>query len=815
MKQCPSCQTLVQPQLAVCSNCGYSFQEEASTAKKTMMGIPGIDRNAPDLGQAHERPKRAGRNTMFGFPLQGDGEGSALGDEATRAGDVQEDDGGGDATRVVSGDIASVFDSPDFGGASITSGPSENPVRSTAPRGLPSIERDQASPGWAQLDEESSDAEDIGAATVVAPSSLFGEAIQDPREHSGFSQMRGPVHERPKKHETLMGMNINDLEGLQDKNVRNTMFSLPAAMQGAGDGLSEASEEEDDDGAPTQAISGAAIGLPTTQDEDVTREQSRKRLLEKLRNNTQPPEAQDGRAARSTMFGIPGISGAPSEPQDELEQGVPPTPEVAAQPLEPRPDEPFSARTTPHSGVLKVSRRKPNASTEGSAPSAAPGVENSGVLGSSSYMVNREEVESEQVASAPRIKPKQASLRFEVPTPGPVEDAPPEPEADRDRTQVASGDIAAKLAELKSLSSGQEGAPSAGEDQDRTQVASGDIAAKLAELKQHGRDGGGLPSFGGGGRGDSTQIADAALSEQLQESMRSFDAPGSSSTPERLPHDDSAGAPAEPPPRTGPRFAVGADPEPGPQPLEVQDFDEVPSPQPELVEPEPFSAPDVEDVPDASPSPSSLNAAQLFGDMDEEPEALEPEPFSAPPESNPTPMLEPEHVVTAPPPEAQVPREPAPRQAPQPQQQSAQAHTASPQQPTPSSQQLAPAQQQQPARKKNTGRTFQRVFGVLAALALLASTGVGFATGGMPEGPIAMVVVFAPTFLALTSLGAAFAPLGDTVRAVGLVISALAALGIFALGLTQAAFGLGLIIACVGGLFGLAAAAFPSIARAI
>ena len=856
MKQCPSCSNLIEEALAVCPHCGNAFDGE-ETSKKTMMGIPGID--ASSLRSKDEKQQAsAGRSTMFGLPAQRVQQNTPV-QHSTYANVDDHDDG---ATQVVAGDLASAFD---FGGE----GPSLHiaqdqqrgeSVRTTSPGGLPSIKSahqqdktpmpPRAPDPWGLGEESSSEGND---ATVVASANLFdGASSPDPREQSGFSQFRGPVHSAPRKHETLMGMNLDELTG----SARQTMFSMPSPM---GDGLSEASEEID---APTQAMSGAVANafIEQVEEEKAKEEDNRRRLLQKLRSNSKSSdekkdEGGSEEVVRSTMFGIPSIDlDAHSEPTaarsdvDDLEDA----------------DE-VDSRMTPNTGVLKVRKRRPNLSTEGRPPSGS-----TGVLGGSSYIVNKDDMSDNRVETPEASKERKSpGLRLDIPKPAEPEieeGVPPasitslgadSEEEPFERTRVASGELAqAQLAKMQSF--GSKPAPPNQQGDASTQIADASLAASL----QHSSMLDASPSPPPEEHIDATREQNLSdLRAKLRDSIASKDETSSPTTVASAQAIADAGGfdadatrqqniddfraklgsglfdkPDNDAGAGGARFSIpsafGSSEKP------AADFEETiekapavmasqplqPDPVPVIadVEPLPLEIVEPRDPFGAQEPPAADNAlsAQLFGEEEVDPEGYGQDPFSqsghygASPEPVHTPMLEPAFQAD--------PIQPEPHfesSFQQPQQQ----HLQTPQQPAGQGQAQAQGQQQQqPAAstdkgKDSPGRIFQVVFGVLALLAFGGATAVGFSTaGGVPEDPMAMAVVFGPAGLALLALIGCVIPNAGA-RAGVLVLTGLLGIGIFALGLTMgAAEGvLGLVILLVAVLLCFAAAGFPAIAKAI
>lgn len=811
LKECPSCHSQINESFVICPKCGFDFASDDDISKRTMMGIPGINAGALRAGAAQEE-EPASRKTMFGLPATL--EPSAPARPATLDIDDDEDDDDFAPTQVVSADFALNLDSDNQArfGLSQDVG-EENALRSTAHGGLPSLKSmANASPKhtiaggrpWGQLAEESSEPdEDEGSATVVASASLFE---QDPRELSGFS--KAVLHDKPKKHETLMGMTLDDLMPAS----KRTAFALPTPAFDAGDGLSEASEDEDDSAA-TQAISGA--GVPFSDPPvDVTRERNRKRLLEKLRTNT-----TEERPARSTMFGIPGVSALQKKQQEAGEAAIESLPEFD---LGGEVEE--SSRMTPNTGVLRVNKRKANQATEGAPPVSAG---NTGVLGSSSYTFQRKEVTQDKIQ--PIVERSKPSLRFD---PGlPIEEAaaPADRSADSTRvadpnlfpisapvddnaTRVADGALVDQFQDLASLDQS--------EDENATRV----VSAEMARLAQEQI----------GAHEQEEFNNDATREQSLSDIRQQLIASGMFPTvekpkPEPVHHfsDDATrqqsvsdlraqlgdglfggsanalGQPsASPPP-------IEAPPAAQPTPMFQPEVDVVP------LEDDLFGAPPTEDDlfgrPPATPSgplsiidgppplnepAPSLTAAQLF-DSPAAPEPVltpQPQPVMTP---QPMPAPAPAPVPAPAPQPVNIPVEPLQRaSAPK---------TITPQ----------PGQQVAVAREAGgPGRLFQIVFGVLASLGLIGSTAAGFVTAAAPPAGAMLGMMATPAVLGVFTLICTFAPLGRA-RALALVFFGLAAFGVFGAGLALSGFAPWLVISCVGGLFGLAAAAFPAIAKVL
>lgn len=818
LKECPSCHSQINESFVICPKCGFDFASDDDISKRTMMGIPGINAGAL-RGGATEQEEPAGRKTMFGLPATLDPSPPAR--PAPLAFDDDDDEDDFAPTQVVSADFALNLDSDNQAkfGLSDSFG-EENPLRSTAHGGLPSLKSlEGTSPKstiagarpWEQLAEESSEPEeDEGSATVVASASLFE---QDPRELSGFS--KAVLHDRPKKHETLMGMTLDDLMPAS----KRTAFALPTPAFDAADGLSEVSEEEDD-GAATQAISGA--GIPFSDPPvDVTRERNRKRLLEKLRTNT-----TDERPARSTMFGIPGVSALQKKQQESGEAVIEEAPEFDI-----GGDIEESSRMTPNTGVLRVNKRKANQATEGEPPVSSG---NTGVLGSSSYTFQRKEVTQDKIQ--PVVERAKPSLRFEAGASTEEVAAPADQSADSTRvadpnifpiasasapadenaTRVADGALADQFQDLAHL--GQV------EDENATRVVSADVA-KLAAAQVSAQE---REEF----NNDATR--EQSLSDIRQQLIASGMFPTVEKpkpAPEPVHHfsDDATrqqsvsdlraqlgdglfgGASSAPPQPVSTPPPIEAPPAAQPTPMFQPEVDVAP------LEDDLFGAPPAEDdlfggppptpsgpisiidgPPPASEPAPSLTASQLFDDPVSPEPTLAPEPVFAPtPAPTPAPVPTPAPIATPAPQPVNIPVEPlqrasAPRTiTPQPGQQVAVADASS-----------------------GPGRLFQIVFGVLASLGLIGSTAAGFVTAATPPAGATLGLMIAPAALGVFTLLSTFAPLGKA-RAVALVLFGLAAFGVFGAGLALSGFAPWLVISCVGGLFGLAAAAFPAIAKAL
>ena len=791
MKQCSSCKNLVQQSLTLCPHCGHDFDSEEDDAKRTMMGIPGVDVGA--LRSKKERDEQnVGRSTMFGLPIQ----------SATQ----EEEDHG--STQVVGSDLASAFSLPNQDGPSLHIAQDQQfDVRSTSPGGFPSVQRGSEEesevatgrPGsaWGLGEESSSEPEQ---ATVVASANLFEQhaAQEEAGEDVGYAQFKGPVHSSPRKHETLMGMNLDDLTA----SARQTMFSMPSPMAS---GLSEASEEEEGNDSPTQAMGGEFITAALGQEEH-PEESNRKRLLEKLRNNSQSPAlAQaDGERSRATMFGIPSVNVGDEATVAE------------DSPLSPERD----SSQAPNTGVLKM-RRKTDPEGLERAPSSA-------ILGSSSYNMVNPEVSSEPVKSTVM------GVRFEIPQPDEAIEPGYAPEglgsddtiaSDEpfERTRVASGEVAqAQLAHMQKLQKQE-----AEQDELRTQVVEADDIL------------GGDFDFGQPDppmemtREQSLSDIKAKLRDSLaKKSEVTEDAqPGHEDVTRQHSTEELGGlftkAPRldapRPPTAAAPRFNIPSSPsalsspEPPQEELTLDILDEVPvfalGEESEVEQAPSYSAP--------QPSPASSPAIQVASApqhtphhtpmLQEQPgrveaETISPEPFyatggHASPQGAPTPQ----------PPQQQ----PQPYASPQPQHYTG----PQPQQPQPHAPMQPQQGQLQRAKPKQPGRVFQVAFGVLGALAFLGSSAVSLVSAGaLPAAPLGMVVVLAPVALGVLALVGAILP-GGGLRAGVLALAGLLGFAIFGLGavsLSGLGVGVGgLIVVLVGGLLCLAAAGFPTIAKAI
>ena len=799
MKECPSCHQHIQSQIIVCPNCGHSFDSDSAgdAVKKTMMGIPNVDLNA--LQDNFDPPEEEQvRSTMFGFPVNevdfDDSNSSSLG-EGTNAYEES-------ATQIVD---ASQFSFPedDQGGAARVQqtqhGPAANPLRSTFKQGLPSFSEIQAD----TLESEVSDAEfeDEGR-TMVASASSFkfdGQAEQIAQEAA-----QPQFHDRPRKHETLMGMTLDDLAPSNE--AKNTLFSIPTHKFNEADGLSEFSEEsEAEEDIPTQAISGSAF--MQEPESDTTREQDRQRLLDKLRAHHQSEPVPEERKTRSTMFGLPAVPSNSSD--DDLDEEAE--------------EDSRDKSLTPHTGVLKVARKATPDISEVSDLSERSGP-TTGVLGKSSYMLSKDssadvdEPTEENEAEPSGISREDDSTR--VHSPGPSLNLS---RSLRDKLKAKTEQ---KKPSLSFASSSQEGATQvAGEEMleglqletleqksDATRVASASSAdleasfQKVSTSRNHFND-------------DPTRQHDlASIREQLGEELFA-------------PHRDEVEAPA-PLDATaiaqGPRFATPI-PEQAPAAIEAPGRPSAPSGS---------SGPMFATGPQPSVTPSSPAAPSLFDDppkidLDEIdgddlapfiPEleleqpavtassARRPEPTPAPvqtPVAAPPLVAEPlEEVPFIPMVDAEpIPAEPAYKTV----------HDTS--SPTPPHGTMTPAQAPPPVvasseSSSGMGQTLMMIFAVLGLLSFIAAIvlpllGVMHDTSA-PTHPI----VYAPALLAVLALVGALIP-ATRAKQIVLIITSLAGIGIFAACLLLAAPVVTAILSLVGALFALAAIFFPIFARSV
>lgn len=134
------------------------------------------------------------------------------------------------------------------------------------------------------------------------------------------------------------------------------------------------------------------------------------------------------------------------------------------------------------------------------------------------------------------------------------------------------------------------------------------------------------------------------------------------------------------------------------------------------------------------------------------------------------------------------------------------------QQPQP---QLVPQAQQapgsDPVARGKTADLIQRAIGALGGLALALAAGAAIATGGIPEEPLETLLLIVPLVLGVFAVGGAAAPVGLSLRAIGLGMIAAVAMVSFAAGLLMAAAPLLIVGSFAGALLLLAAAAVPLI----
>jgi hypothetical protein len=352
---------------------------------RTMHGLPAISLK-DSLGPAAGLGAGGGaRSTMFGLPAIKESV------EESSGAELEEIE---DATRVSGTILGANFKVQDHGGSNI---------RSTSLGGLPTIQRAEQSPRvvspsapsrpslnpWGMDDE--SDGEEN--ATMIAPSSAFAEE-DDPRNHSGFSRFGQRVGsplkldntsnyapEPMNQNATLTGMSIDKLAGVQGIDLRKTSFALPNPL--AADSPERMIADEDADDLPTQNITPEDLeqaGHNTSSE----RNDTRKRLLEKLRTSSQRDAAPPETNMRSTMFGIPGVAGG-LDAARAARDAAPAAPVERSEPL----------RTPPPSGVFKIPKR--------TLDEDAPGpLDDSGVLGRGAYIVGRGEIKRENTGSLPR-----------------------------------------------------------------------------------------------------------------------------------------------------------------------------------------------------------------------------------------------------------------------------------------------------------------------------------------------------------------------------------------------------------------------------
>ncbi len=176
---------------------------------KTVMGIPGLNFNAPDEeDEAVEKPD-ASRQTMFGLP-------SGSVPAQNEVVDEYEDDGL--PTQIVSADAFS-FDSEPAEEDDVSD------LRSTAMGGLPSLGKRRA-PRMPVADDDQ----------PRGPVGGFAKAFDGDGDEGEGALFVKHTEEKPLKHATLMGMSLEDVLAQEkaaededsDTAARSTMFSMPA-----------------------------------------------------------------------------------------------------------------------------------------------------------------------------------------------------------------------------------------------------------------------------------------------------------------------------------------------------------------------------------------------------------------------------------------------------------------------------------------------------------------------------------------------------------------------------------------------------------
>ena len=745
------------------------------------MGIPSVSlADAGAHGADEEDPSQEGaaRKTMFGFPVK---------DEFSRAskqgsGGHADEDSEYAATQIVAAEEFS-FDDAVLGSAFTEAsalpfhaaglGQEESsevsPMRSTISGGLPSLDASMFPSRYhgafepsEELGQEEEQEEEVSK-TTVSSSSLF--KFDGASDRIGRDTPHPPLRERPRKHETLMGMSLDDLANASPK---RTLFSIPAhEPDGGGEGLSEFSEEESDieEDIPTQAVSGAVFGREHPPQE-TTREQNRQRLLDKLRANSQAQQQQEERPSRSTMFGIPAVDrGGEGGQEDDSRQPA----------------------LTPHTGVLKVARRADSPAGEFS---ERPG---SGVLGASSYLVAHKD------ASEPREVPSEP---HEAPSERPAFNL--SEALKRKKRDVASEalpprfKLGASVAGLEQESSptieGDSVTALFDDDDDMTRERSlDDLPAHLLLPPTQDSD----PSLRAFNQEDATRQHDAAsLREQLNEQLFASN---------QAAHQDRALgatqiAPAETAvadlselallspdhpavaPHAGPQFAVvapSATPPAVPNAPDRIEAQHQERPQQELRQ---------EPLPELAARP--IEAAPGFDPMPE------PQPGGAPIE---IPLIE----------AVPLPMEPSYKTV---------TSTASPTPPhgtaaagaAPSA---APLQGPSPSPINQVGRGFQIVFGVLGFFCFAAATALPL-FGVLSSGASLSSALYLPALLSVGALFGALAPT-QTLRQVALTFVTLLGIGTFAAGLVLGLPIIFSIFSLVGALFTLTAILFPLFARAL
>ncbi len=819
MKECPSCHSRIQTQLIVCPQCGYAFDGdgESSTGdvKKTMMGIPSVDMAALRDIDLDSEPGDT-RSTMFGFPVDD----AFKGDHLVEGTNPYEDN----ATQIVDADQFS-FD--DLEPSSIDSPQDEgDAVRSTIMGGFPSIAALQQESNMSSHEEESSEFEDESR-TMVASASAFqfdGKA----EDIASSEPVKPMLHERPKKHETLMGMTLDDLA---PEGTKHTLFSIPSQQFDVGEGLSEFSEEsEAEEDIPTQAISGAAF--MREPERDTTREQNRQRLLDKLRAHHQS-EQSEPEQSRSTMFGLPAVSKDSVIPEED------------------RIVDNDSARLTPHTGVLKVAARKPLSLDTGSglAETSSP----TGVLGSSSYMMSKEnaveepaEPEAKKVPSLnlsqslrDKLKQKsEAPARATALTHKPMIEELQAPQAPvaiqpvQDKTQVVSDST------LKEVLSGSFDAIEPPASQEPSEVDDDHTRAQsLSDLKEQLRQSSQLSALEPSARvieQDATRQHDmGSLREQLGASL--FDSPEDDNfihdeptvAGEELLSDEENASPVSLSgqeldstrvapahlvsesvptalPSSGPRFATGlASTSSNSFSDDIPSLDDMES---FPLEPEISVSPINDDMPSVDVSPLEPEVLPL----------VQPEPISVAPE----PLFQSEPVQPAPvvaqPPVQDVPEIPMVAAEPLPTTPSFKTTTDT-HSPTPPHGTAVGSPASAPKDTKEeggVGRTLMVVFGVLGLLSFVAA--IVLPLVGVMHDPAEALppISYAPAGLAVLALLGVVIP-KDFVKQVFFVLAALAGIGVFAACLLMGAPIVCGIMALVGALFCATALFFPLLAKSL
>lgn len=804
MKECPSCHKHIQSQLIVCPNCGYAYDFESSTdsVKKTMMGIPNIDLNA--LKEDAETPSQEDqvRSTMFGFPVNeaafDDSNSSSLG-EGTNAYEES-------ATQIVDASQFSFPEDEHHGGAARVQeqGPGVSPLRATFKQGLPSFSDIQADSLESEVSE--GDFEDEGRTMVASASAFKFDGQAEPIEQESAQPQ---FHERPRKHETLMGMTLDDLAPTQD--AKNTLFSIPSHKFKEADGLSEFSEDsEAEEDIPTQAISGSAF--MQEREQDTTREQDRQRLLDKLRAHHQSEPESEERKTRSTMFGLPAVSSSHADNgRDESEE-------------EERPH-----NLTPHTGVLKVAKKVPDISevsdlSEKSGPTT-------GVLGKSSYMLSKDsaveqdapddEQDDALLSSAPQVSQDDSTR---VHTPGPALNLS---QSLRDKLKAKTSQ---KAPASPSLS--QEGATQvAGEEMleglqfetleqksDATRVASASLADLSASSKQ-------APPSRNHFNDDPTRQHDlASIREQLGEELF---AP-QSNEPTPSPKEPEAPAPLDATAvATGPRFATPI-PEQAPLAIEPASQPSPPSsPGPRFATgPQPSVPAEQKQSTSLFDDPPSIELDAFEEDeLDSFVPELELETPAVPPSARrpvapamPEPSLSPAPVVLEPEP-AEMPFIPMVDAEPLPAEPTFKTvnDTSSP---TPPHGTTAPALAAPPVAaavsesNSGMGKTLMMIFAVLGLLSFIAAIVLPLLGVMHDTATSAHSIIYAPALLAALALVGALIP-STRGKQIVLILTSLAGIGVFAACLLVAAPVVTAILSLVGALFALAAIFFPIFARSV